>query len=318
MAAKQASERAFQRLTSEELAALDLSIPYDASHSRTCNSDKLGIAVLRWYFGDNWLKKYIYNTRSETFLNQIGSVDVLEHKRLRRIFLAEMLYNLQGVRNFALCWDELYIGKIESTYAVLDIVKLLYTKAIDIGLRVCFIPTAKHKGRRRPDFLISFSDGARAFGEVKSKQETTDVTIAKLKDSLSDAKEQLPKRSPGFVFVKVHKTHADNEYFSNEMERLAVRSLSRSPWVAAINYIYTHQAARVDKLGYSVGEEILAANEVHNPSCKFQRFEWREIFPPSEKMPPPGMDYNGQPNWQRMIWPAKIDPTLPRGRGKET
>ena len=173
--------------------------------------------MLRWYFGDNWLKKYIYNTRSETFLNQIGSIDVLERKRLRRIFLAEILYNLQEVRNFALCWDELYSGKIESAYAVLYMAKLLLRQQSTSVWGFVLSLLRNIRGAGGQISYLAFLMARGRLGRSKVSKKTTDVTIAKLKENLSDAKEQLPKRSPGFVFVKVHKAHADNEYFSNEM-----------------------------------------------------------------------------------------------------
>ena len=143
MAKKQGGNRVSRTVTIDSIRILNRLIPYRASESITARSDKLAIAVLQKFFGPEWIERHIAKSRKGFLRNDISTPETRETCRMRRVLLAEMLYNLQIVDGFASCIDELVGGQIESTYAALEIGRMLVTMATDKGMTFRFVKPSK-------------------------------------------------------------------------------------------------------------------------------------------------------------------------------
>jgi hypothetical protein len=222
---------------------------------------------------------------------------------MRRITLAEMIYNLQEVQGYDSCLEQLADGEIESTYAALEIARMLATTAEDRDL---FFRIVRPCGIKRRDYDLSIrtGDGIRIPAETKCKQEETAITLATIEESLSQAKKQLPKSAPGVVFVKVPRWRIDDEKFVDEMRKLAERSMARSPWIVSVKYYTAHVVYKRDAEGETTGE-IVAFREHSNGHHKFRKHRGRNwhMFPSTgPAVPPAKMNYNGLPStWRRLL-----------------
>jgi hypothetical protein len=307
MAKKQGGNRVSRTVTIDSIRILNRLIPYRASESITARSDKLAIAVLQKFFGPEWIERHIAKSRKGFLRNDISTPETRETCRMRRVLLAEMLYNLQIVDGFASCIDELVGGQIESTYAALEIGRMLVTMATDKGMTFRFVKpskTPRQIARKDYDLFIKFSDGVEVRGETKCKMEETKITLRTIESSMSQAKSQLPLRVPGIIFIKVPRRWIDDEVFAAKMRALADRFLARSPNIGALQYYISRIVRDEDALGETIGE-IVAFDERTNPKHQFRKYRDRNwhMFPSTPSASPPQrMSYNGMPaNWQRLF-----------------
>ena len=301
-------------MTSDSLSILNKLIPYRNTATVTCNSDKLATAVLQKFFGVDWLSRYVYSGKYSSFLSVDGdSSEEAAKQEMRRILLAEMLYNLQDRKGFSSVWLEMSGGQIESTYAVLDIARTIYAKATDRQLLLKFVIPNRKTGIRSADMLLVLSDGTKLYAEAKCKYSTTKASLKTIEKTLSDAKDQLlSRRLPGAVFLKIPKVWTDDIEFSQNIVKLVARSAVRSNWVVAINLFLSEVFLNHDQYGPSV-VEVMGMNETQNLNHKFRRYRGRDwsMFNEPGTAPSPGMKYNGMPEtWQRLIWPVTVNPNI--------
>jgi hypothetical protein len=303
MAKKRRSKREFPHVTLESLRILNRLIPYRPSETITARSDKLATAVLQKFLGPDWIEKHITKSKTGYLRNDVSTPKVHETHRMRRIVLAEMLYNLQGVKGFRSCLVELAGGQVESTYGALEIGRMLATTAFDKALTFRFV-TPSGISKRDYDLSIKCFDGVRICGETKCKMEETKITLRTIEGSLGTAKDQLPEDAPGIVFVKVPRFWIDDEKFAADMRKLADRFLSRSPSIVSVKYYTAVIVQEEDLAGETIGE-IVAFDERTNPNHKFKKFRDRNwhMFPTTQiPAPRPRTNYNGLPStWQRLF-----------------
>jgi hypothetical protein len=143
-----------------------------------------------------------------------------------------------------------------------------------------------------------------AAAETKCKMEETAITLRTIEESLSRAKEQLPERVPGVVFIKVPRHWIDDEEFAAKMHKLAERFLARSPWIVSVKFYMARIIIEWDEFDQTVGE-VVAFHERTNGDHRFHRFKNRNwhMFPKTgPAVPPKHMSYNGLPStWQRLF-----------------
>lgn len=307
MAKQQGGTRVFPTVTLDSIRLLNQLIPFRSSESITARSDKLAKAVIIKFLGPEWFRKHIEMSRVG-FLRDDNSTPLLrEQQRMRRIVLGEMLFNMQKIPGFKSCVTDLYQGQIESTYAALEVGRLLCTQALDRELFFRFVPPSgipKSIARRDYDISIRFSDGIAARVEGKCKLEETKITIRTIDDTLSQAKSQLPERVPSIVFVKIPRNWIDNEEFSDAMLKLADRFLARSPSIVSVKFHTVRVIHEQDAFGETISE-LIAVHERMNPSHQFRKFRSKDwtMFPATPgPVPVPRSDYNGMPpTWQRLF-----------------
>jgi hypothetical protein len=187
---------------------------FEAVSSR---SDTLAIEIFRRFLGSEWLDQHVNTAKG--FLRKDIATPSVETLRMRRIMLAEMLYNFQNTRGFHNCLTELAAGQVESAYASLEIARMLATHATDRAMRFRFVTPCGTK-RRDYDLSIRCGDGVGVRAETKCKLEETDITIRTLQASFSNAKRQLPQSAPGVIFLKVPRNWITDGAFVQQMRSL--------------------------------------------------------------------------------------------------
>jgi hypothetical protein len=212
MARNRRIERVFPTIAIDSIRILNNLIPFRMTESITARSDKLAIAVLQKFFGPDWIRDHIGVSTRGFLRSDNATPEIRETQRMRRIMLAEMLFNLQKIKGFKSCLVDLYGGQIESTYAALEIGRILCTQALDREMAFRFV-TASGIKKRDYDLSIKFSDGVSVRAETKCKIEETKITLRTIEESFSIAKSQLPERVPGIVFVKVPRIWIEDETF---------------------------------------------------------------------------------------------------------
>jgi hypothetical protein len=194
-------------------------------------------------------------------------------------------------------------GQVESTYAALDIARMLVTLALDKSMTVRIVTPCKTK-RRSYDLSVKCRDGFAFRGETKCKLEENEISLSSIEESLSRAKKQLPLRAPGIIFVKVPRTWMDDPSFKPQMEGLAKRFLLRSKSIVSVKYysatIRIHSRGDNDFIS-----EVVAFNEIVSNTHMFKslRHSVKNMFP-IQQLPEylPGADYTAMPDtWQRLI-----------------
>lgn len=160
----------------------------------------LAIEVLIHLVGKQWIANNIFGKRPvDGFLRSKPQKkdDVL--KLLDRVIeLAEMLFNFQdisGIENLVKRLTEK--DSIESCVAELQAAKLLYNNKIPFS----FNTPSYRKG---DDYdAIAIVQGLEIACEFKCKVEATDFSGETIKESLREARKQLPKEKPCIIFVKI-------------------------------------------------------------------------------------------------------------------
>jgi hypothetical protein len=305
MAKKRRRKAVFPVVTLEWIRGINRLIPFRPSESITARSDKLAITILTKYFGRHWIEQHIDPATKTTFLKcDDSTATIREQQRMRRVVLAEMLFNLQNVNGFYSLLVKMLKGDVESTYGALEIARMLVTTAIDTGLSFRFVSESKI-AKRDYDLSIRFSDGVKVRAETKCKMEETKITLRTVEESISTAKKQLPERAPGIVFIKVPRPWIEDETFAARMLSLGQRSIARSPWIVSIKFYTARIVSEEDGRGNGVTGEIVAFNEYTNDHHKFAKYRNRNwhMFPATgSAVPPTNMNYNGLPStWQRLF-----------------
>jgi hypothetical protein len=127
MAKKRRRRARFPRVDIDKVRRFNRLIPDRMSQTISARSDQLCIAVLRAFLGQEWIERHVESTRPG-FLNMSGqTLDGRERRVMRRVALAEMLFNLQNIPGFDSCLEKLAAGDIEATYAVFDITRVVMT-----------------------------------------------------------------------------------------------------------------------------------------------------------------------------------------------
>jgi hypothetical protein len=301
---KRKRKKARPAITLDRIQRLNRLIPHRISESIVARSDKLAIAVLGLFFGQDWIDQHVNGSAKSKFLTCIESPDKdRERQRMRRVILAEMLFNLQKVKGFQCVRSKMQEGDMEATYGALEIARMIVTTATDTKLWFRFVPESQIL-RRDYDLSIRFSDGVAVRAETKCKMEETEITLTTIEESLSRAKRQLPQHVPGIVFIKIPREWIEDEVFAANMIALAKRSIKRSPWIVSVKFYTVRIVYERDHVGESTGE-VVAFSEHTNDAHKFRRYRTRNwhIFPPTGPAERPRqMNYNGLPStWQRLF-----------------
>jgi hypothetical protein len=119
---KQSLHNTLSELRTASLAKL--ATPLNGVHE----SLLLAMEIMKYYFGEVWLNKYLMPHSAKPNLLRTDVSDTISQDRtaLRAIDLAEVIYNLQHVRGFDECIARMRNGDIEGTYAELDLGRMLY------------------------------------------------------------------------------------------------------------------------------------------------------------------------------------------------
>jgi hypothetical protein len=291
------------RLSEAELELTD-SLIIRRPESPTDRAYKLGMAALIKVFGVDWRDQNIFHARTGFLKNVTDANTPLEREthKIRIVLLAEMIWNLQDMPHFNACASQMYDReKIESTYAELEIARLLYAKSsASFAFRT---PVGVKK--EDYDLTVTYDDGVVVCAETKCKSEETEITLETIHQSFRKERDQMPSDRPGIIFVKIPRFWLDDEQFAFAMADLANDYFRQAPKIVSIKY-YTASILHEKEWHGDTTAEIIAYQEHSNPNHRFDALrgkDWR-IFPedPSAQ-PPQRISFNGMPpHWRRLFF----------------
>jgi hypothetical protein len=187
------------RLEDQHLLKTISNFPAEIQADDSWRTFLLSLAIVKYYFGEEWVEKYVMPSDEPGFLRQ-DNVDQVrsEEQSFRIVDFAELLFNLQNVDGFDDCIARMKQGLIEPTYAELDLGRMLYLS--EIAFRFV-IP----KGKRGDnyDIEIILPEWPIVCADAKCKIESTEFSAATVRNSLDTARKQFPANYPSIVFVKV-------------------------------------------------------------------------------------------------------------------
>jgi hypothetical protein len=184
---------------------------------------------------------------------------------MRIVLLAEMIWNLQDMDEFDSCIAQMHTpNKIESTYAELEIARLLYA----IGNVAFSFRTPTNVTAEDYDLEITYNDGVSVCADTKCKLEETDITLKTIEKSFRRAHDQMPSDRPGVIFVKIPRFWLDDERFAFSMVDSASKYFRSNRKIVSIKYYTTSIIFEKAPHGETT-REIIAYQEHSNPDHRF-------------------------------------------------
>jgi hypothetical protein len=271
------------------LHGIERRVPGDSPALKAYN---VSYYVLAELFGEQWVREYVFQGKTSTFLlNNYSNDKQASIHVIRVITLAEMLINCQWIPGYAGCIKQLETpDMLESTYAELDIARALITHQAEFRFN-------ERKMKRGDDFdlLITFPNGIEVCADTKCKLESTPFSQQTIKNSLDDArKRNLPSDRPGIIFAKIPREWVQDDAGHQQIIEITNCFLRRTRRIVSVKY-YT---SLVTEDG-SVVREIIAWYEISNPHNRFDgAADWR-LFP---KVSETATSWNGMPpHWKRIL-----------------
>ena len=265
--------------------------PPDVFFNDSRRSFFLAIAVIKYFFGDQWLDRHIAPGESKRsgFLRVIeGRGPETQISSFRIVDLAELLFNLQKIEGFDRCIEQMKHGDLEGTYAELDLGRMLHIA----GHTFRFIKPKQMK-REDYDVEIILPDGTILCADAKCKIETTDFSKETVINALDKARKQLPDR-PGIIFVKVPSHWIEEQDAGQELNDIALDFLRGTGRIVSVKYY-------ISRLIYRKGTLIHdhAFREISNPNNRFDNDrDWDILIEPA-----PRGSWNGMPtHWRRLLF----------------
>jgi hypothetical protein len=254
-------------------------------------SFSLAMAILKYYFGEEWLNKYVTPDTAKPNFLRIDESDPIRRDltALRTIDLAEVIYNLQHVQGFDECIARMKNGDIEGTYAELDLGRMLYLNTVPFRYVVA-------QGVRGLDYdvEVQYPDGVIACAESKCSIESTALGENTIRNRLDDARKQLPPDRPGIVFVKMPPRWMDESQFASMTIGVAKDFLRGTRRIVSVKFYVSPNSI---ESGYLKQEH--AYKEISNPKTRFGSGKTWSLFH-KMNLPP---EFNGMPpHWQRVLF----------------
>ncbi len=255
----------------------------------------IGLAntVIVHFLGRAWFAAHIrHDTPKPGFLRLDFSSDSRREATVFRVIeLAESLFNLQHVEGFDSCIAQMKAGadKIESTCAELDFGRFLYIH--DVEFR--FVVPSGTKGKDY-DFEVLYAGGLAVPADAKCKIETTEINPESIRNSLRDARGQLPAGRPGIIFMKVPQHWITDPAVAAAMVSVGRDFLRNTDRVVSIKFYVSH----LSTVG-GVVRHLHAFRELTNEASRFHSGRNWNLFT-NYYVPP---SWNGMPpKWQRIFF----------------
>jgi hypothetical protein len=187
------------RLTDQHLINTVRNFPADVQNDLSWRTFFLSLAVVKYYFGEEWVERHVMPNGVSGFLRQDNQDRVRsEEQSFRVVDFAELLFNLQSVEGFDDCISRMKQGVIEPTYAELDLGRMLFLSGIEFR----FVKPAGERGNDY-DIEINLPDWPRVCADAKCKVESTAFSASTVRQALDKARKQFPADRPSIIFVKV-------------------------------------------------------------------------------------------------------------------
>jgi hypothetical protein len=228
--------------------------------------------ILAEVFGEDWINENVGPASAPgDFLKNAfaNETDAAAHF-MRVTTLAEMILNLQRISGYSDCASQLEtVAQIESTFAELEVGKLLYLYGIPFEFNTrTFVKTEDY------DLHIWCRNGREAFADTKCKLETGAPSENTILNSLKQARTQLPPRQPGIVFLKVPRAWIEDENYTAALAEIAIGFMRTTRRVVSVKFYTTSVPVDADSMG-----EVIAVREITTPRTDFGAgLDWN-LFP---------------------------------------
>jgi hypothetical protein len=213
---------------------------------------------------------------------------------LKLVDFAELLRNLQDIPGFDACIDRMQHGVIESTFAELDLGRMLYCSNVDFS----FVKPQQKKGLDY-DVEITLSDGMVVCADAKCKVE--DFSAETVRYSLEKARTQFPKDRPSIIFMKVPYRWFAEPILGVSLINIAEKFLRGTGRIVSVKFYVSDIGYRDKALRHDHAfKEISNPNNRFDPSC-----DWTMFAEPTAKS-----GWNGRPpRWKRLLFFPNDGPT---------
>lgn len=281
-----------RRISVDDLRRVVAGLPAEVRDFPGGRSITLANAIISHFLGRAWHTAHIpAGTAKPGFMRLDFSSDRRrEASAFRVIHLAENLYNLQMIEGFDACIAQMQEadGKIESTYAELDVGRLLYLNNVVFRF---VIP--KNTPGLDYDLELTLFGSVRVPAETKCKFEATAINPNSILSSLSRARGQLPKDRAGIIFVKVPQTWISEPATAISLAAVAGEFLKNSGRVVSVKFYVSQLVLANNMVGH-----FDQYREVTNLASRYHEGRDWDLFPEG----PPLSSWNGLPDkWQRIF-----------------
>jgi hypothetical protein len=284
------------RLQRHHLLKVISSFPAEVQGDDTQRSFWLSVAIIKHFLGLDWANQHMSPEGYRPgFLRVIpGYSAETQMSAFKVVDFAELLWNLETVPSFDLCLERLKCADIESTYAELDLGRMLYCGDVDFR----FVKPQQIKGADY-DIEIALPDWT-VCADAKCKIETTEFSIETVQNSLVHARKQFPKGRPSFIFVKTPARWFNDIAVAVTLMDIARDFFRQTGRIVSIKYYMTDLVHRNGMLGHTHGFK-----ELSNPNNRFDPTRnWDMFAEPFETT-----SWNGMPpKWKRLIFFPKDGP----------
>jgi hypothetical protein len=278
-----------------DLALLDTiqKFPPEIRFEHSKRSFWLSIAVLRHFFGPEWVEEHVGLGRDSPGFLRLTSAIVDKEKSeistFKIVDLAEILLNLQDIPGIEIVVDKMKHAHIEPTFAEFDFGKMLYCSEASFR----FVKPVQKKGLDY-DVEIVLSDGLIVCADAKCKLEGKEFSEKTVMNSLREARKQVPPDRPSFIFVKVPAGWMSNRSPKGPLNEIAKAFLRETQRVASIKFYISEI---IYNNGFITHNQMF--KEISNPNNRFDKHRNWDIFAKPESsnawstMPP---------RWKRLLY----------------
>ncbi len=233
-------------------------------HDNFVRAQMVAQAMLCTLLGEEWFEDHVVSSSPPTpfFRNAADDDHSISVGGLRRIQLAEMLWNLRHVGGMDNTLRLLYSGKVPDAFAELEVGKIL--TVFGKSFRVI-----DPRGQLGSDYDLEIDfNGTTVCADTKCKLETTEMSERSIENSLDQGRKQLPKDRPSILFVCLpQRWHdASGQEFGKLLQRVALRFLRNTQRVVSVKF---HASLIVEANGNVFPQTSLL--EVPNVSHRFEK-----------------------------------------------
>ncbi len=281
------------RITDHTLLNTLAKFPLDIQRDPAQRSFWLAVAVLRYFFGPEWVEKYVgLDQSTPSFLRLVPTdKDHIQSQisTFRIVDLGELLLNLQAIPGIETCLTRMKEGTIEPTYAELDFGRMLHVS----GVKFRYVEPQQAKGLDY-DVEIILADGCVVCADAKCKLEVTEFSEKTVKNSLQEARKQFPKDRPSMIFMKVPAQWLRQDQIWRSLVEIAGQFLRTTGRIVSVKFYMS--GVDYDK-GMIKYDQMF--REVSNRSNRFDQLRDWDLF----AEPDPAGGWTTVPSsWKRLLF----------------
>lgn len=187
----------------------------------------IGVEILRQVIDNKWVNQTIFRQHGEIDKKNKDAFEFFKSSNLgfvwqtRTYFFAERVYNLRETKNFNLIVKEILNGNLVSRFAEIEVGAHLLRRGINFEF-------VEPIGEKIKDYDLKIVDEIEINCEIKHKIENMELSINTLKNTISDANKQLPKKELGIIFLKIPQNWSQNDKIIETLKRVILPLFKRN------------------------------------------------------------------------------------------